>query len=248
MYTRREFGQLTLAGLAVPLFGGLVDSTVGGVRLGVQTYSFRDLPRPQDGDVVDVVIKAMTECGLSECELFAPQVEPRLGPAGGRGAAATPEVAAGPAEGASRISVPGGSARHRPFPRDQEKVRRRRHLDLRLQLQLQRRHDRRGDRPRLRDGQGARRRHHHGVHEADGCEARRAVRRQAPDDRGDARALEPERSERVLHARELCRGDEDVEALQGQSRHRSFHRGRLRPRRVHPRASRRHHEPAPQGS
>ena len=93
MYTRREFGKLTLAGLALPLFGGRLDSKVGGVRLGVQTYSFRDLPRPADAaDMVDVVIKAMTECGLSECELFAPQVEPRLGPAGGRGAAATPEV------------------------------------------------------------------------------------------------------------------------------------------------------------
>jgi sugar phosphate isomerase/epimerase len=93
MYTRREFGKLTLAGLAMPAFGGRLDSTVGGVRLGVQTYSFRDLPRTADAaDMVDVVIKAMTACGLTECELFAPQVEPRLGPAGGRGAAATPEV------------------------------------------------------------------------------------------------------------------------------------------------------------
>src|SRR4051812_3221735 len=86
MYTRREFGTLTLAGLAVPVFGGLVDSdVVHGVRLGVQTYSFRDLPRPPGGDAVDVVIKAMTDCGISECELFAPQVEPPFN-AGGRGA------------------------------------------------------------------------------------------------------------------------------------------------------------------
>jgi sugar phosphate isomerase/epimerase len=93
MYTRREFGKLTLAGLAVPALGGRLDSTVGGVRLGVQTYSFRDLPRPGGAvDMVDVVIKAMTECGLTECELFAPQVEPRPGPTGGRGTAATPEV------------------------------------------------------------------------------------------------------------------------------------------------------------
>jgi sugar phosphate isomerase/epimerase len=77
MYTRRDFGRLTLGGLAVPLFGGLADSRFGGVRLGVQTYSFRDLPRPADGDAIDVVIKAMTECSLSDCELFAPQVEPR---------------------------------------------------------------------------------------------------------------------------------------------------------------------------
>jgi hypothetical protein len=61
MYTRREFGKLTFAGLAVPAFGGRLDSPAG-VRLGVQTYSFRDLPRPADAvDMVDVVIKAMTE-------------------------------------------------------------------------------------------------------------------------------------------------------------------------------------------
>jgi len=82
MYTRREFGQLTLGGVALPLLGRLADSKVGGVRLGVQTYSFRDLPRPDGGDAVDVIIKAMTECGLSECELWAPQVEPRFGRAG----------------------------------------------------------------------------------------------------------------------------------------------------------------------
>src|SRR6266581_7011989 len=92
MYTRREFGKLTLAGMALPLVGGLADSTVGGVRLGVQTYSFRELSRPENGDAIDVVIKAMTECGLRECELFAPQVEPRLGPAFGRGTTLTPEI------------------------------------------------------------------------------------------------------------------------------------------------------------
>src|SRR5262245_64330682 len=78
MFTRREFGQLTLAGMALPLLGRLADSKIGGVRLGVQTYSFRDLPRADGSDHVDVIIAAMKECGLSECELFAPQVEPQL--------------------------------------------------------------------------------------------------------------------------------------------------------------------------
>ena len=90
MYTRREFGQLTLGGLAAPLLGSPADVRVGGVRLGVQTYSFRDLPRPQNGDGIDGIIAAMTDCGLSECELFAPQVEPR-GAASGR-RADTPEA------------------------------------------------------------------------------------------------------------------------------------------------------------
>src|SRR3954454_6440256 len=82
MYTRREFGFLTLAGLVGShrtIGAAGADSIVNGVRLGVQTYSFRDLPRPAGGDAVDLVIKAMTKCGLSECELFAPQVEPEFG-------------------------------------------------------------------------------------------------------------------------------------------------------------------------
>src|SRR5437899_3083856 len=80
MLTRREFGTLALAGALVRLKPSVdaaveaagVDSTVNGVRLGVQTYSFRDLPRPAGAaDSVDVVIKAMLEAGVSDCELFA---------------------------------------------------------------------------------------------------------------------------------------------------------------------------------
>ena len=74
MYTRREFGRITLAGLALP--GAARAQTAGGVRLGVQTYSFRELPRPAGSDLVDPLITAMTECGFTECELWAPQIEP----------------------------------------------------------------------------------------------------------------------------------------------------------------------------
>jgi sugar phosphate isomerase/epimerase len=85
--TRREFGQLTLAAFAFP-------QMVGGVRLGVQTYSFRDLPRTPGGDAIANVIKAMTDCGLTECELFAPQVEPQFnsGARGRRGDPPSPEA------------------------------------------------------------------------------------------------------------------------------------------------------------
>jgi len=92
MYTRRQFGQLTFGAVALPVFGGLADPKIGGVRLGVQTYSFRELPRPDDGDQIDAVIDAMKQCGLSECELFAPQVEPRFGPQGGGRRGGTPEA------------------------------------------------------------------------------------------------------------------------------------------------------------
>jgi sugar phosphate isomerase/epimerase len=77
MYSRREFGRLTLAALALPrTLMAAVDSKVEGVRFGVQTYSFRDLPRPEGGDAVDVIIQSMTACGLGECELWSPQIEP----------------------------------------------------------------------------------------------------------------------------------------------------------------------------
>jgi sugar phosphate isomerase/epimerase len=93
MYSRREFGKLTLAALALPrTLLAAVDSRVKGVRFGVQTYSFRDLPRPDGGDAVDVIIKAMTESGLGECELWSPMLEPRFG-GPGRPAAGSPEAA-----------------------------------------------------------------------------------------------------------------------------------------------------------
>ena len=50
MYTRREFGALSamaVGGLALPKpLAAQLESTVGGVKIGVQTYRFRALPRP----------------------------------------------------------------------------------------------------------------------------------------------------------------------------------------------------------
>ena len=68
MYTRREFGKLTLAGLPLSLALGPIGSRVEGVRIGVQSYSFRTLP-------LDAAIKAMSDIGIGECELFAGHVE-----------------------------------------------------------------------------------------------------------------------------------------------------------------------------
>jgi sugar phosphate isomerase/epimerase len=73
---------LTLSTLALPALSRA--QTVSGVRLGVQTFSFRELPRPAGGDLVDPIIAAMKECGLAECELWSPQIEPAS--AAGRGA------------------------------------------------------------------------------------------------------------------------------------------------------------------
>ena len=101
MLTRREFGALTFGGVVVRLTADTtveaagINSTVNGVHLGVQTYSFRDLPRPAGAaDSVDVVIKAMKASGLGECELFSPQLEPQFssGARGARGAPPSPEA------------------------------------------------------------------------------------------------------------------------------------------------------------
>lgn len=68
-YSRRDFTKLALAGL--PLSAALakaIDSKIDGVQLGVQSYSFRDLP-------LDGAIKAMVADGLGDCELFSPHIE-----------------------------------------------------------------------------------------------------------------------------------------------------------------------------
>jgi len=77
MVTRREFATMALSCLAWPrVLAQTGGSVINGVRVGVQTYSFRALPRPEGGDMVDVLVKAMTESGLRECELWSPQIEP----------------------------------------------------------------------------------------------------------------------------------------------------------------------------
>jgi sugar phosphate isomerase/epimerase len=69
VYTRREFGKMTLAGMPLALWGGPINSKVDGVRIGVQSYSFRTMP-------LDAAIKAMSDIGIGECELFSGHVEP----------------------------------------------------------------------------------------------------------------------------------------------------------------------------
>jgi len=63
MYSRRDFGKLALAGVPLSLAprGAAqkkINSTIKGVQLGAQTYSFRNLP-------LDGMIQAMVEVGLA---------------------------------------------------------------------------------------------------------------------------------------------------------------------------------------
>lgn len=92
MYNRRQFGKLALAALALPRAAALGAQEVGGVRLGVQTYSFRELPRTADGDAIGPTIDAMKGAGFSECELWGGQVEPAGPPPGRRPKPGSPEA------------------------------------------------------------------------------------------------------------------------------------------------------------
>ena len=75
--SRREWHGLVLGGLTSSLLprggfaAGKIDSTIKGVRLGAQSYSFRD--RPLEG-----VIEGMKAVGLGEIELWSNHVEPRV--------------------------------------------------------------------------------------------------------------------------------------------------------------------------
>lgn len=62
---------MKLALAAVPAsaaLGKMIDSKIEGVQLGVQSYSFRDLP-------LDDAIQVMVADGLGDCELFSPHIE-----------------------------------------------------------------------------------------------------------------------------------------------------------------------------
>jgi sugar phosphate isomerase/epimerase len=67
--TRRDFTKLALAALPLSARAAqAIDSKIDGVQLGVQSYSFRDLP-------IDDAIAAMATDGLGDCELFSPHIE-----------------------------------------------------------------------------------------------------------------------------------------------------------------------------
>ncbi len=74
-FSRRDFAKLFVVAAPAGFALGRMRNDVEGVRLGVCTYSFRELPR-KDGDAVGPVIQAMKDCDANLCELFSPQLEP----------------------------------------------------------------------------------------------------------------------------------------------------------------------------
>jgi len=69
-FSRRQFGQLALAGGAAALAWPNTLLAADKVRIGVQSYSFRTLP-------LEDAIKAMKTIGLPECELWSGHLEPK---------------------------------------------------------------------------------------------------------------------------------------------------------------------------
>ena len=72
MYSRRDFGKVALTALPTAMWANKLDSKVDGVQIGAQSYSFRAM----EGGLDDA-LKAMTDIGLSECELWQGHVEPK---------------------------------------------------------------------------------------------------------------------------------------------------------------------------
>jgi sugar phosphate isomerase/epimerase len=79
-YSRRDFAKMAATGLALSAAPVLAQppqnkAIFRGVHLGVQSYSFHDIPN--DGqNHVDLVIRDMQACGAYSCELFAQQIAP----------------------------------------------------------------------------------------------------------------------------------------------------------------------------
>ena len=176
----REFGVLALGALALPPLAAA--QTVGGVRLGVQSYSFRELPRTPGGDASAAIIGAMQSLGLTECELWSPQIEPAA--AGGRGR--TPEQVREAREAlhASRIQTPLDHFRgiQNAFAKAGASIYA---FNYSFGNDFTDEEINRGFRNRARA-----RRDHHGVHHAQRRQARSAVCREAQDGRGDAQPFD----------------------------------------------------------
>lgn len=105
MVNRREFSRVAAAGAVWPIIAGRIAEAapVNGVRLGVQTYSFREVAKPGSKEALNVIVQSMKACGVDECELWSPQIE--LSPSPPRGGTSADVVKAQEAMRAWRRSA-----------------------------------------------------------------------------------------------------------------------------------------------
>ena len=78
IYTRRDFGKalaaVPLALQAAPPRRPIYE--INGVGVGLETFSFHDLPPAGDPRLIPTIISNMTEIGLGECEIMSGHIEP----------------------------------------------------------------------------------------------------------------------------------------------------------------------------
>jgi len=73
-YSRRDFGKFALAGIPLARSLGAINSTISGVRMGVQSASFTF-----SGIDVDGIIKTLNDVGLAEIDVMSEHIENYLG-------------------------------------------------------------------------------------------------------------------------------------------------------------------------
>lgn len=76
MYSRRDLAKLAAAAVPFSMLAKSIDSTINGVRIGLQTYVFTAHVNPPHRQLADTAIQSMVDSGIGECDLFAPIIEP----------------------------------------------------------------------------------------------------------------------------------------------------------------------------
>jgi len=76
--TRREFGKVLAA---APLAAGAAQQqrllySINEVGIGLETFSFHDLPPAGDPRLIPTIINNMREIGIGECEIMSGHIEP----------------------------------------------------------------------------------------------------------------------------------------------------------------------------
>ena len=220
--TRRQFGKAALSVVpAATLLGGwlrperllaAIESRISGVRIGAISYSFRALPDAR------AIVRAMVQMGIGEVELMSNHAEALAGAPGGRRTRTQSWRGAGP-----RRPQHGQVSDRFPGRGDSSPA---------ALLQHERQADeRRSNRIRLRDGEGARR------HAMTTSTQVSMAKRVAPfADRTDRRRLsrscQRDRSRRGRDPQSFATCLSYSKYHAHQSRHRPLHCRRVRCRRV----------------